>query len=58
MLVDSLINLLDISYYNVILYIIIGYLIYYMFSASFMYALFLIIGIILGFYIANKFFKQ
>ena len=54
MLVDTIINLLDISYYNIILYTILIYAIYYMFSTSFMYAMFLITGVILGFYVSKK----
>lgn len=43
------------SYINMLIYIIMGYIFYYVFSISFVSIACLVIGIIVGSYLTNKF---
>lgn len=45
------------TYFNVLIYIVLGYIFYYVFSISFVSIAFLIIGVIIGSYITYKIYK-
>lgn len=47
--------LTNISYFNMLVYLIIGYIFYYIFSISFVSIAFLIIGIVIGSYLTTNF---
>lgn len=56
MLMNYLISIIEnMGYFNILLYIILGYMIYYIFSFSIVSFGFFIIGVLVGSYITSKF---